>query len=402
MEDGAVWLEARVEQRRRVRMEATKVAWRAFIADSLKKGARALHEFVKREEVHQGESVEGQGGRSGLPQAIVNEERRAWVEIWHRFQGECDAPWRTADLSGEGALDRPTAAEVRKCARSFKANTAVGWDCFAPRWIGWLSDELMVAIIDFFETMEQIGCWPQGISRSLVHLIPKTSGGRRPIGVLATFARIWEAARKPIVWRWRKAIERPYNWAATGRSAEMGVWGQSLKDEVARSRGMHCGAVMFDLTKAYEMVKLALIWDHGREKGFPLRLLRLILGCFSFTRHLVFRGVVAEGVDTYSAILAGSVFALDALAILMTDLLDRIGAMHTRLEFVLYVDDLSAHGRENTPELVAKVLEGGTAAIIETLENGWGMKVSRVGDGEEAGAKHKSIAVGRMRRSGRS
>ena len=92
---------------------------------------------------------------------------------------------------------------------------------------------------------------------------------------------------------------------------DWGYGGQTLKDEVARGRGQFCGAVMFDFVKAYEMVKLELVWEHGRAKGFPGRIMRLVLDCFAFARHLAFKGVVAEGVDTLSARLAGSVEALD-------------------------------------------------------------------------------------------
>ena len=334
MEGWAVWLEGKVAERRRGRMVECKRAWRTFIEQSRRRGGRELHAFVKRQVEVVGESVEVQARRTGMPHHIVEEERKAWKEIWHRFRGSCGAPWRAADLVGEEALARPTAAELRRCATKFKEYTAIGWDSLAPRWIGWLSNELLEVIIDFIEKLEVEGCWPGCISKIIVHLIPKASGGRRPIGVLATFVRLWEAVRKPIVWQWRSRIERPYNWAAPGRSAEMGVWGQSLKDEVAKGRGQHSGAVMYDLAKAYEMVKLELVWEHGRRWGFPGRILRLMLEAFAFTRHLVFKGAVAEGVDTLSAILAGSVFALDALATLMTSLLDEIAAAHLRIDFV--------------------------------------------------------------------
>ena len=210
--------------------------------------------------------------------------------------------------------------------------------------------------------------------------------------------RVWEAVRKPIVWQWRAKIDRPYNWAATGRSAEMGVWGQSLKDEVARGRGQQAGAVMYDLAKAYEMVKLELVWQHGRRWGFPARILRLMLESFAFIRHLVFKGAVASGVDTLSAILAGSAFALDALATLMTSLLDEMARKHCRIDFVLYVDDLSTHAREDTAEEVARVLGECAKDLIEVIEGKWGMRISRAGDGRVAGAQHKTIAIGSSRK----
>ena len=93
--------------------------------------------------------------------------------------------------------------------------------------------------------------------------------GKRPIGVLATVARTWEAMRKPVVWQWRSKHTRPYNWATAGRSAEAAVWGQALRDEVARAKGKSCGAVLFDLLKAYEYVRLELVSAAGLEMEFP-------------------------------------------------------------------------------------------------------------------------------------
>ena len=51
-----------------------------------------------------------------------------------------------------------------------------------PRCIGWLPTELLEVIIDLTEGLEVEGCWPGGISKSLVHLIPRALGGRRHIG----------------------------------------------------------------------------------------------------------------------------------------------------------------------------------------------------------------------------
>ena len=234
LEKWAGWLARKVEERRKVRTEGARTAWRAFISESLKKGAKELHAVVQRQETFQGESVGEGTGRTGQPQAIVDAERIAWAKIWQNFKGSCDAPCRDADLSADEALPWQTVAEVRRCARRFKATTAVGWDSFVPRWISWLSDDLLGCVIDVFVLIESVGSWPKGIGCSLVHFIPKQAGGRRPIGVLATFIRIWEVMRKPVIWSWRTAIARPFNWAATGRSAESGVWGQSVKDEAAR------------------------------------------------------------------------------------------------------------------------------------------------------------------------
>ena len=61
---------------------------------------------------------------------------------------------------------------------------------------------------------------------------------------------------------------------------------------------------MFDLAKAYEVVRLELVWEHDREWGNPGRMLRLMLERIGITRHCVFKGAVAGGVDTLSASLS--------------------------------------------------------------------------------------------------
>ena len=101
MEAWADWLRSKVETKRKTRMERARSAWRAFIKDSQRKGAKELHAFVKRQETVQGESVGSGIQRTGSPQAIVDAERQAWAKIWDHFKGTCGAPWRGADLPGE-------------------------------------------------------------------------------------------------------------------------------------------------------------------------------------------------------------------------------------------------------------------------------------------------------------
>ena len=103
---------------------------------------------------------------------------------------------------------------------------------------------------------------------------------------------------------------------------------------------------MFDLVKAYEYVKLELVWEAGWAMGFPPLILRLLLESFAVTRALTFRGALAHGIDTLSAILAGSVFTMDALAIVIIGVVGKIVLAHPGISFVLYVDDLTTHARQ--------------------------------------------------------
>ncbi len=122
----------------------------------------------------------------------------------------------------------------------------------------------------------------------LMHLIPKEAGGRRPIGLVASFIRLWERVRAPPIRRWRISSHRSYNWAAPERNAERVAWLQSLASEAARFRGLESASFLIDLVKAFESIPLELLWERGQRHGFPLQVLRLVLEICAAPRRLVF------------------------------------------------------------------------------------------------------------------
>ena len=79
-----------------------------------------------------------------------------------------------------------------KAARTYKERTGLGCDDFRPRWLGWLSTELLSALAGLLMAIEGIGLWPAQLQGILVPLLPKADGGRRPIGLLAALVRVWE------------------------------------------------------------------------------------------------------------------------------------------------------------------------------------------------------------------
>ena len=74
-------------------------------------------------------------------------------------------------------MNRPSTEELRRCALKFKESTTESLDSLAPGWIGWPFTKLLEVIIDFFEKLEIEGCWPEAINKSIVHMIPKVTGG---------------------------------------------------------------------------------------------------------------------------------------------------------------------------------------------------------------------------------
>jgi hypothetical protein len=312
---------------------ASKVAsksWWKWVDEQLRVGAGGLHRLTKREEIAADSVVEGPGGPSLSLQQTLDSDREAWSEIWTTFSKEASAPWR--GLQGDWEDDFPwsaplpeiTGEDLVSAAKKFKKLTAIGSDAFRPLWITWLSPALLSGFAKLFMALERVGVWPAQVQQILVALIPKADGGRRPIGLLPTLVRIWERVRKPAVASWRCSVTRSYNWAAKGRSPQAAVWRLALQDEAAAARGEESAASLLDLVKAFELVRLELVWRCGLRLHFPVRILRLMLQAFAFARSLVMNGAISAAVMTLSAILAGGGFATDALFLVLVGPCDEI------------------------------------------------------------------------------
>ena len=109
-----------------------------------------------------------------------------------------------------------TGRQVQKAAVSFKTGTGEGVDSLHPRAFLWLSQPLQEAVATFLNVVEATGTWPMTVSSVLLHLIPKPSGGRRPIAPLAAIVRVWERIGKPIIRKWSEDNRHDYDWAGRG------------------------------------------------------------------------------------------------------------------------------------------------------------------------------------------
>ena len=83
-----------------------------------------------------------------------------------------------------------------------------------------------------------------------------------------------------------------------GKSPQAAVWRLALRTEAAMARGEESAAALIDLAKAFEYVRLELVWEAGIRWHFPGDILRLMLETFAFVRHLVLNGAMSEAVAT--------------------------------------------------------------------------------------------------------
>eukprot|EP00959_Pyramimonas_sp_CCMP1952_P338173 7081983-Pyramimonas_sp.AAC.1 len=82
-----------------------------------------------------------------------------------------------------------------------------------------------------FALIESLGVLPPQISVALLALLPKPSGGYRPIGVFCSWYRVWGRLRRPMALHWEQQHPRRYWAAGRHRGAADVVWRQSVQSE---------------------------------------------------------------------------------------------------------------------------------------------------------------------------
>ena len=142
---------------------------------------------------------------SGLAEAA--HQATIWGHEWGVGTNQPLVRW--PDLSSAPPLPTLSCHLVRAACVTFPCGTGLGWDKFHPRIVNRLPDGDLLALIRFFVLVELVGQWPATIGVVLICLLPKPDGGRRPIGLLPSFIRLWMRARSNIAREWARCNAAP-------------------------------------------------------------------------------------------------------------------------------------------------------------------------------------------------
>ena len=147
-----------------------------------------------------------------------------------------DMSWKNEELrKWEDALPSLNECEIEKVSREYQAKTGVGCDGFHLKVLLDLTKETGGEIVEFWVQVKQSGKWPQQACTAMFFLIPKNVTNERPIALMPTLIRWWEALRAPEVAKWQ--LKYRVNWDATdGRNGggQPTVW--EILMEMAREK----------------------------------------------------------------------------------------------------------------------------------------------------------------------
>ena len=153
----------------------------------------------------------------------------------------------------------------------------MGCDGFHPKVHLDLTKETRGKVLEFLEKVEQSGRWPQQACTTVFFLIPENVTSERPIALLPTLTRWWEALRAPEMAKWQQKYR--VDWDATnGRNgeAQRTVWEVLMEMErfngKARAEDQGAVASVLDLAKAFERVSLPVVWAWATHFSFPRKM----------------------------------------------------------------------------------------------------------------------------------
>ena len=223
-------------------------------------------------------------------QAAVENEANQWGKLWNE-NSEYRSPFGPPPNEHFMPL-MPMA--VRDAADSFPINTALGCDNVAPKAYGRLSEEAIHALIALFLAFEKSGQWPKVAYLVLIVLLPKKTGGRRPIGLFPTMVRIWMRARIIVARTWEAANAMPTVFGGAGMGAQKAAWQAAFDSESAALTGTHHAQSLLDLVKAFETVPHEVLARAAERAGYNMVILRLSIAAYRLLRVLSIEGVFSR------------------------------------------------------------------------------------------------------------
>ena len=303
------------------------------------------------------------------PSAAVEVGCQRPDQLLARARKECREIWAAADKPPDGMSPRAgelqrmppiTPTDVLKAWRTVRPRTSVTAG-IRPTFVVHAGEGLRVLIAAMLTASELVGAFPTGLRRVYVALLPKSSGGLRPIQLYATIVRAWHRTRREDVRAWRRRLHGRYQWVNTRQGADPldVVWRDTVAAVTEAPRDVFTLCVLSDIGKCFEHVPWEGLFHASRAAGYPSAILRVPTSVYAAPRVLMLGRAVCAPLYPSRGIGPGSALATDELSLYLGPVSLAWAQRHPALSVSLHVDDIatSATGKR-LPQALAELAKG--------------------------------------------
>jgi exonuclease III len=366
--------------------------WVEFIENDIKKGGKSIHSITRLAEAPPVGEVEVGGVTRSDDQAMLHSEHLKWSKIWGMDDPADPAPWNSGVVK---VLVPPPAGwwVIQRVARSFPWHTS-NYEGLSPRHVSELPEQGLRLLAQLFNLCEVYGDYPEVLRNLFVKLIPKPTGGFRPICLFRSLYRIHMKARSGHVRQWEGEVGRKVQGFNNepGRRITDAMYRDGIRGDILGSEGpsYHGVELLRDLAKAFEAVRRDKLWDVAERHGYPGWLLRLSLNAYGWGRRLEMQaGMVGPKIEVNRGICAGSAHATYELKLYLLDYLCEATSRFSWLKISIHVDDFSLFVKGANDDECLVRLEESAAHMDSALE---GLMMKQAKDKEEVLATSDSLA----------
>jgi hypothetical protein len=316
--------------------------------------------------------------RAGTFAEVVEARAVPWSRLWKIDDGYKDPFPIDHPIILDAGLIFPPVVGIKQLARTYRWNTSVGVDHWPPRMIGLIDDWLLQVLCHLIRLLVITARTPRHFHQLLVHLIPKTDGGDRPIGVYPTIIRIisrWFRRAYGAVWQAKQPAIA--HWGIRDRSIDHGVWRLAAFMEWCRATGRSSASFFLDIAKAFENIEHDTLVKLARQASFSEALLRWVIHLYRFPRSVVFLGSLAEPVRATKTVVPGDSFADLMMRIMITPMIKVLRRLCPSCLPAIVVDDIQCLIHDMNPVTVGRVTAQLLEISVQTLEDELHLPVSK-------------------------
>ena len=270
--------------------------------------------------------------------------------------------------SDEDRLRAITGDDIAQASRTFKNGTSSTFDGLHPRQFSMLSPGGRQATAELLEFCEHTGEWPQGVDEVVISLIPKATGGTRPIGLFSGLYRLWTRVRRLEAADWEQKNSRDFFAARSCNGALDTVWQQAFRAERSVAGGGVSAAVLIDLKSFYDHFDFDRLQLRADSTGFPRKLTRLAVQGYTAGRRIVQAGLASDPIYANRGVVAGCGLATTWVKVYCMEALDAFQKRHPLVRLDTYIDDFTLAVDADTEEEAQVLLVRAALDLKRTVE----------------------------------